>query len=286
MEKRILQDLKIITDNVEFSLPVYYSPSLKKTFIATLPEGYVGEFGPGIRALIISLYRDSKMTEPAIARFLKTFGVSIANSTISRMLTEGHDVFHQEKEDIIDAGLQSTTYQHIDDTTSKVAGKSYYTHILCNPYYTAFFTLPGKDRLTLLSMLCREELRFTINKTAYKLMTELGMSEKRLKELQSLLPNDVILTRDEIDAVLQTMFPKSHKNGTSRKHILEATAIVYYQGTALAIKQLVADDAPQFNLISEHKSACWVHDGRHYNKLNPIIPAHRDILDPIFPRNF
>ena len=58
MEKRILQDLKIITDNVEFSLPVYYSPSLKKTFIATLPEGYVGEFGPGIRALIISLYRD------------------------------------------------------------------------------------------------------------------------------------------------------------------------------------------------------------------------------------
>lgn len=279
MEKRILQDLKIITDNVEFSLPVYYSPSLKKTFIATLPEGYVGEFGPGIRALIISLYRDSKMTEPAIARFLKTFGVSIANSTISRMLTEGHDVFHQEKEDIIDAGLQSTTYQHIDDTTSKVAGKSYYTHILCNPYYTAFFTLPGKDRLTLLSMLCREELRFTINKTAYKLMTELGMSEKRLKELQSLLPNDVILTRDEIDAVLQTMFPKSHKNGTSRKHILEATAIVYYQGTALAIKQLVADDAPQFNLISEHKSACWVHDGRHYNKLNPIIPAHRVILD-------
>ena len=279
MEKRILQDLKIITDNVEFSLPVYYSPSLKKTFIATLPEGYVGEFGPGIRALIISLYRDSKMTEPAIARFLKTFGVSIANSTISRMLTEGHDVFHQEKEDIIDAGLQSTTYQHIDDTTSKVAGKSYYTHILCNPYYTAFFTLPGKDRLTLLSMLCREELRFTINKTAYKLMTELGLSERRLKELQSLLPNDVILTRDEIDAVLQTMFPKSHKNGTSRKHILEATAIVYYRGTALAIKQLVADDAPQFNLISEHKSACWVHDGRHYNKLNPIIPAHRVILD-------
>ena len=40
-----------------------------------------------------------------------------------------------------------------------------------------------------------------------------------------------------------------------------------------------ADDAPQFNLISEHKSACWVHDGRHYNKLNPIIPAHRVILD-------
>ena len=110
-------------------------------------------------------------------------------------------------------------------------------------------------------------------------MTELGLSEKRLKELQSLLPNDVILTRDEIDAVLQTMFPKSHKNGISRKHVLEATAIVYYQGTALAIKQLVADDAPQFNLISEHKSACWVHDGRHYNKLNPIIPAHRVILD-------
>jgi hypothetical protein len=35
-ETRIIQDLKIVTDNIEFKLEMYYSPSLKKTFIAPL----------------------------------------------------------------------------------------------------------------------------------------------------------------------------------------------------------------------------------------------------------
>ena len=80
------------------------------------------------------------MTEPAIARFLKTFGIQIAKSTISRMITEDHDLFHQEKEDIVNAGLKANTYQHVDDTGCRVNGKNHYTHILCNPYFTGFFT--------------------------------------------------------------------------------------------------------------------------------------------------
>jgi len=278
-KKRIIQDLKITTDNVEFSLSVYYSPSLKKSFIAKLPEGYSGEFAPGIRALVISLYRDSKMTQLGIERFLKTFGTLISSSTISDMLTEGHDAFHQEKEDIIDAGLQSTSYQHIDDTSSKVAGKSHYTHILCNPYYTAFFTRSHKDRLTLLAMLCREELKFTFNKAAYELMTSMGLSLKRLTELQAAKPDDVVLTRNEVDELLKEMFPKQHRHPTNRLTILEASAIIYYQGTEHAIKQLIADEAPQFNLIAKDKGLCWIHDGRHYKKLNPFVPAYRVILD-------
>src|SRR3990172_12126032 len=126
-EKRIVQDLKIITDNVEIILPTYYSRSLKKTFIAPLPMEYQGsEFGPGIKSLVITLYRDSGMTIPAIERFLKTFAIQISRSTISDMLIEKHDYFHQEKEDIIDAGLKATTYQHLDDTGSRVNGKNHY----------------------------------------------------------------------------------------------------------------------------------------------------------------
>jgi len=101
-ETRVIQDLKIITNNIEFKLEMYYSPSLKKTFIAPLPTEYRGgEFGPGIKALVIALYRDSGMTESAIERFLKTFGMHISHGKISSLLTEGHDVFHQEKEDIV-----------------------------------------------------------------------------------------------------------------------------------------------------------------------------------------
>lgn len=39
----IIQDLKVSTDNVEFARETYYSPSLKKTFMADLPAGYDGD---------------------------------------------------------------------------------------------------------------------------------------------------------------------------------------------------------------------------------------------------
>ena len=37
-------------------------------------------------------------------------------------------------------------------------------------------------------------------------------------------------------------------------------------------------DAPQFKLLTEELSLCWVHEGRHYKKLNPLIGYHQKIL--------
>jgi len=277
-ETRVVQDLKIITDNVEFRIAVYYSKSLKKTFLGKLPDGYKGEFGPGIRSLVITLYRDSGMTEPAITRFLKTFGIKIAKSTISRMITEDHDLFHQEKEDIINAGLKANTYQHIDDTGCRVNGKNNYTHILCNPYFTGFFTRPKKDRLTLLAILCRSELKFKFNESAYALMSEFGLSALRLAELKKTV-NSEILTNEQLDSLLDQLFPNPKKHSTNRRVIRESSAIVYYQSSEYAIKHLLCDDAPQFSKIAKYKSLCWVHEGRHYKKLTPFVRHHQVILD-------
>jgi len=129
-ETRVVQDLKISTDNVKFNLRTYYSPSLKKTFIAPLPDGYNGQFGPVIKSLVITLYRDSGMTESAIHRFLSAHNIIISKSTISLMLTENHEVFHKEKEEIFSAGLKAGPYQHIDDTTCRVNGENHYTHFM------------------------------------------------------------------------------------------------------------------------------------------------------------
>ena len=187
-ETRIIQDLKIVTDNVEFKLQMFYSPSLKKTFIAPMPAEYKGsEFGPGLKALVITLYRDSGMTELAIERFLKTFDLQISHGTISSWLTENHDIFHAEKEDIIDAGRQASPYQQMDDTGSRVNGKNHYTHVLCNDFFTAYFTRPGKDRLTLLELLCRDQLMFLFNQDALTLMAEFGLAKKWLEYIEPLL---------------------------------------------------------------------------------------------------
>jgi len=269
----VIQDLAIRTDNIEFTREVYYSPSLKKTFIADLPAGYEGEYGPGIRTLAISLYHHSNMTEPALHDFFTTVGVVISKATISRMLTDNHEAFHQEKEEIVDAGLQSP-YNHMDDTSARVNGKNHYVHILSAPFFTAFFTRPKKDRLTLLEILCRGELKFALNEDSFQLMKKLGLPAKRLQQLKELQPEGE-LSRSGIDALLAKLFPNPKKHSSNRRSILEASALIYYHNLAHSLKHLMCDDAPQFNLIAQHKSLCWVHEGRHYKKLQPYVNRNK-----------
>jgi len=55
--------------------------------------------------------------------------------------------------DVLLAGLSSTAYQQTDDTSARVKGEFWHTHILCNPFYTWYSTRPHKDRLALLGVL-------------------------------------------------------------------------------------------------------------------------------------
>lgn len=49
-EPVVVQDIRIQTDNVRFLKEKFYSASAGKTYLAELPPGYEGEFGPGLRA--------------------------------------------------------------------------------------------------------------------------------------------------------------------------------------------------------------------------------------------
>ena len=53
-EAVVVQDIKIETDNVRFLKSRYYSASEGKSYLARLPKGYEGEFGPGLRSLVLA----------------------------------------------------------------------------------------------------------------------------------------------------------------------------------------------------------------------------------------
>ena len=44
---------------------------------------------------------------------------------------------------------------------------------------------------------------------------------------------------------------------------------------------LVGDDAPQFKKIAKRYALCWVHEERHYKKMNPILESHKEELEEI-----
>ena len=72
-----------------------------------------------------------------------------------------------------------------------------------------------------------------------------------------------------------------------RSRLLEAAAITFYrQQTSIPVIQtLISDDAPQFKAITEDLALCWVHEGRHYKKLDPVVACHRILLDMLPSRN-
>ena len=109
------------------------------------------------------------------------------------------------------------------------------------------------------------------------IMQRLGLSKKRIDQLQEFI-SPKVLRRSEIDEIINRILPDPKKHNTIRCRILEATGISYYHSLPHAIKHLMCDDAPQFNLIATHHSLCWVHEGRHYKKLRPIVPLHQDVL--------
>ena len=86
-EPVVIQDIQLQTNNVRFLKEKFYSPSQQKSYLAELPVGYEGEFGPGICSLVIMLYYGSEMTEPKIVEFLQNMGVLISAGQVSNLLT-------------------------------------------------------------------------------------------------------------------------------------------------------------------------------------------------------
>lgn len=276
-ESVVAQELKIVTDNVEYRREVYYSPSQKKTYRGPLPAGVKGEFGSGIKSLIVTMKHVCNMSQPKILEFLRNAKVVISSSYISKLLTDPESVFHAEKDDLYQAGLASGSYQQIDDTTARVNGENHYTQVVCNPVYTAYFTTEHKDRLSVLDVLRNfAERRFMFTAETMKLLKQFSLSQKLLAGVDRLV-KDQPLSEAQINTLLDPLQPGPRQ----RSRILEAAAIAaYHQETDLPIvKLLLCDDAPQFKLLSEELALCWVHDGRHYKKLNPIVPAHREKLE-------
>ena len=82
-QENIVQDIEIKTDNVLFKKEKFYSASKNKTYIAKVPAGYEGEFGPGVKSQIFFMKYVNNMSEPKVCSALNCFGTMISNGYIS-----------------------------------------------------------------------------------------------------------------------------------------------------------------------------------------------------------
>lgn len=283
-EDTVVQDVVIHTDNVLYRKEKYYSPGERQTYLAELPAGYEGQFGPGSKALALVQYYACNMSEPKIREFFANVGIRLSDGELSNWLVKDWPQLHAEKDAIYEAGLRSSPWQHLDDTATRVNGDNQHCHVVCNPLYTAFFTTPHKDRLTILDVLRNLQARtFRVNAEAIAFLHVLGLSQRIVRTVHS-LPQDQDLSEAEFNQLLDARLP--HLGPQQRTRILEATAIAAYHAQLEfpVVKLLVCDDAPQFNWVTAELALCWIHEGRHYKKLEPSIPQFRTELDQFTKR--
>ena len=276
-EDVVVQELRIVTDNVKFRKEKYYSPSTGKTYLAPLPAGYRGEFGPNLKSLSLLFSHLCNMTEPKIAALLDNFGIAISSGQISAWLTGAYSGIQEEKRAIVEAGLASSPWQHMDDTGTRVDGENHHCQILCNPWYGAYFTTPRKDRLTILEVLRNgRPPMFRINAEALDLLRRFGVSQ-RVAEQVGQLRFHQDWSEEEFARRLAEQIPDLSEE--PRRRTMEAATLAAYHAESGHVRLLVCDDAKQFKLVADELALCWIHDGRHYQSMTPCVPQHREQLE-------
>jgi hypothetical protein len=275
----VIQDIVFRTDNVLFRREKYYSPGQKRTYLAPLPAGYHGQFGPEVRAWVFMLYFSGRMSEPKILEVLHTIGMHISAGELSNLLIKDQDLFHAESAAVVKAGLESSPWHHLDSTATRVNGHNHHCHVLTNPLYSFYCTLPSKDRRSYLRVLLGgADLTFRLNDLAVQLLWKLGVSPKWSEQIAAVLPKEVDWDEEQINALLDDCLPTM---GTIvRKSVLDALAIAAYrtQNSHPVVDLLVCDDAHQFTALTALLALCWIHEYRHSKKLIPRFTHHSTLL--------
>jgi hypothetical protein len=284
-ETVVVQDLQIKTENVRFYKEKYYSALRRKTYLAQLPPGYAGQFGPGIKSMILTLYFGVGTSEPKIREFLVNMGVQISKGEVSDLLIQKQGDFHAESEAVYEAGLYSSPWQQNDHTETRVNGERQHCQVVCNPVYTSYHTRPKVDRLTALDVLRQGRKRiFLLNEEAFGYLENVALS----KAAQAVLPkwrSEKVWEETAFMKRLEKALP--NLNIQQRTAILGAAAVAAYhaeKGVPI-VDTLVCDDASVFHWLTRAMMLCWVHDGRAYKKLEPVIALHRCQLED-FLKNY
>jgi hypothetical protein len=285
-ETVVVQDLVLHTDTIAFELAVWYSPSERRSYRARRPVGYeAGTFGPHLRALVLTLAYSGGMSETKIHALLEEHGIVIAAGTVSALLTEGRVAFEAEARAVLKAGLVSSPYQHLDDTSTRVDGDAQYCQILCNPLYTAYQTTPKKDRRTIIELL-RGGLgggrprTYRLDREADRHLAWLKLSAAARAKL-AVIPREQTLDEATLTALLDG--PARGLGPTQQEQVREALALAAYLADPdwPLVRTLVCDDAPQFRGVTEELALCWIHEGRHFKQLTPYLPQYREALADI-----
>src|SRR4051812_35386251 len=145
-EDFVVQDLIIHPRVIRYRRERWQAPD-GQNLVAELPPDIRPDshFGPTLIAFIIHQYHHQHVTQPLLWEQLDQLGIDISTGQLSRIVTEGKDAFHQEKAELLPAGLAVSTDVQVDDTGARHRGHNGSCLHLGNELFAYFESTDSKS---------------------------------------------------------------------------------------------------------------------------------------------
>jgi hypothetical protein len=251
-----------------------------QTLVAALPAEVVpgSHFGPDLICFLLHQYHHQHVTQPLLLEQLLQLGIAISAGQLSRILTEKKDRFHQEKDQLLPAGLEVSSYVQVDDTGARHQGQNGYCTHIGNDLFATFESTDSKSRLNFLELLRRPHTDYVINDVAAAYWERQKLAEAVREKLCR--GAGAFGNHPAWHAHLQEL------EVTAERHVRIATEgallgslIAHGVSPALAI---LSDGAPQFDVLVH--AACWIHAERPLARMVPYSDEHRTALEQVRQR--
>ena len=248
-----------------------------QSLLAPLPADVLPgqHFGPNVTCHILHQYHNNHVTQPLLQDELAQRGITISAGQINHILTEDKEVFHQEKAELLAAGLASARYIQVDDTGARHQGKNGYCTQIGNELFAYFASTDKKSRLNFLEVLRGEHHDYVINEVAVAYWQKYALSAALIASLAE-GPTDFV-DAAAWNARLQTL-------GVTGARLVRITTEGALLGSLIAhgvSPELVvlSDGAGQFTILVH--AACWVHAERPLARMIPHNEEHRLAIERV-----
>lgn len=247
------------------------------TLLAPLPDDVLpgNHFGPTLIAYILYQHNHCNVTQPLLLEQLRDLGIDISAGQISRILTENKDNFHEEKAEVLAAGLQTASYIGADDTGARHDGKNGYCTAIGNDLFAYFESTDSKSRLNFLKVLRGAGTGYAINEVTLAYWQRQKLPQK---------PFDLLSTGPRQFPDEAAWLARLAELGiTAERHVLIATegallGQVIEQGASPDLVVL-SDGALQFDILVH--ASCWVHAERPLARMIPFNEMHRAAIEQV-----
>ena len=260
----VVQGIKFEPYNIRYRLKYYELPD-GSHITGKLPENLRGmHFSPELISFILYQHYHCHVTQPLLLEQLLEIGIDISKGQINNILIKNKQRFHEEKDQILSAGLEVSSCVNVDDTGARHQGKNGYCTYIGNEFFSWFESTGSKSRINFLKLMRAGRTDYILNPDAISYMIENQFPafafDKIIGHLDAVFEND--------QQWVSFLSDNDIVNERHIKTITEAALIgsIVEHGICKDMV-VVSDDAGQFDVFLH--ALCWIHAERAIAKIIP-----------------